>query len=109
MQHARVAMIGSEAKEKFFSGRNALGEHIRLDGLSFEVIGVLGPKMQEGDSDINRHHLRSLHHHERPQGYALSGFIWFTYQTPEYERLEQTVRVRAGGAAQVQSRQTARR
>ena len=41
MQHSRVAVIGSEAKEKLFSGRNALGEHIRLDGLSFEVIGVL--------------------------------------------------------------------
>ena len=41
IQHARVAVIGSEAKEKLFSGRNALGEHIRVDGLSFEVIGVL--------------------------------------------------------------------
>src|SRR3984893_2550475 len=54
MQHARVAVIGSEAKEKLFSGRNALGERIRVDGLSFEVIGVLGPKMQEGNDDINR-------------------------------------------------------
>ena len=54
IQHARVAVIGSEAKDKLFSGRNALGEHIRVDGLSFEVIGVLSPKMQEGDSDINR-------------------------------------------------------
>jgi putative ABC transport system permease protein len=54
MQHARVAVIGSEAKEKLFSGRNAVGERIRLDGLSFEVIGVLGAKMQEGNDDINR-------------------------------------------------------
>src|ERR1700704_5257749 len=28
IQRARVAVIGSEAKEKMFSGRNALGEHI---------------------------------------------------------------------------------
>jgi putative ABC transport system permease protein len=48
MQHARVAVIGSEAKEKLFSGRNALGERIRIDGLSVEVIGVLTPKMQGG-------------------------------------------------------------
>jgi len=46
VQRARVAVIGSEAKEKLFSGRNALGEHIRLDGLSFEVVGVLSAKMQ---------------------------------------------------------------
>ena len=44
IQRARVAVIGSEAKDKFFSGRNALGERIRLDGLSFEVIGVLAPR-----------------------------------------------------------------
>src|SRR5579863_6263973 len=40
-QRARVAVLSSEAKEKLFSGRNALGERIRIDGLTFEVIGVL--------------------------------------------------------------------
>src|SRR5271169_4732715 len=54
LQRARVAVLSSETKEKLFSGRNALGERIRIDGLSFEVIGVLSPKMQEGDDDINR-------------------------------------------------------
>src|SRR6202011_141800 len=92
MQHARVAVIGSEAKEKLFSGRNALGERVRVDGLSFEVIGVLGPKMQEGNDDINRviyipfttmSDLKDTHYLDS---------IWFTYQTPEYERLEQSVR-----------------
>jgi putative ABC transport system permease protein len=85
-------VIGSEAKEKLFSGRNALGERIRLDGLSFEVIGVLGAKMQEGNDDINRviyvpfttmSDLKDTHYLDS---------IWFTYQTPEYERLEQSVR-----------------
>ncbi len=92
IQHARVAVIGSEAKEKLFSGRNALGEHIRLDGLSFEVIGVLTAKMQEGNDDINRvvyvpfttmSELKSTHYLDS---------IWFNYQTPEYERLEPEVR-----------------
>jgi len=92
VQRARVAVIGSEAKDKLFSGRNALGEHIRLDGLSFEVIGVLAGKMQEGNDDINRvvyvpfstmSDLKSTHYLDT---------IWFTYQTPEYESLEQTVR-----------------
>src|SRR5215475_8820662 len=34
IQRGRVAVIGSEAKEKLFSGRSVLGEHIRLDGIS---------------------------------------------------------------------------
>src|SRR3984957_18614213 len=54
IQRARVAVIGSEAKEKLFSGRKALGESIRINGLSFEVIGILSAKMQEGNDDINR-------------------------------------------------------
>jgi putative ABC transport system permease protein len=92
LQRARVAVISSEAKEKLFSGRNALGEHIRLDGLSFEVIGVLAAKMQEGNDDINRvvyipytamGDLTDTHY---------VGSIWFNYQTPEYERLEPAVR-----------------
>jgi len=92
VQRARVAVIGSEAKEKLFSGRNALGERIRLDGLSFEVVGVLTAKMQEGNDDINRtvyipfttmSDLKDTHYLDS---------IWFTYQTPAYEQLEQAVR-----------------
>jgi len=91
-QHARVAVIGSEAKEKLFSGRNALGEHIRLDGLSFEVVGLLSAKMQEGNDDINRvvyipfttmSDLKDTHYLDS---------IWFNYDTPEYERIEPAVR-----------------
>ena len=92
LQHARVAVIGSEAKEKLFSGRNALGEHIRLDGLSFEVIGVLSAKMQEGNDDINRvvyipfttmSDLKDTHYLDS---------IWFNYDTPDYQPLEPAVR-----------------
>src|SRR5439155_1859161 len=54
MQHARVAVIGSEAKEKLFSGRNAVGERIRFEGRRFEVGGVINPKLQEGNDDNNR-------------------------------------------------------
>ena len=92
LQRARVAVIGSETKEKLFSGRNALGEHIRLDGLSFEVVGVLSAKMQEGNDDINRtvyipftsmSDLKDTHYLD---------MIWFTYETPEFERIEPSVR-----------------
>jgi putative ABC transport system permease protein len=53
-QRAHVAVIGSEAKTKLFSGMYPLGQKIRLNGVSFEVIGVLKAKMQEGDDNINR-------------------------------------------------------
>jgi putative ABC transport system permease protein len=92
IQHARVAVIGSQAKEKLFSGRNALGERIRIDGLSVEVIGVISPKMQAGDDNINRviyipyttmSGLKDTHYLDS---------IWFNYETPAYEDLEHTVR-----------------
>ena len=54
IQRARVAVIGSDAKEKLFSGKPAVGESIRVKGVSFQVIGVLAAKMQEGDDDINK-------------------------------------------------------
>ena len=92
MQRARVAVLGSEAKEKLFSGRSAVGERIRINGLSFEVIGVLLPKMQEGDNDINRiiyvpfttmGDLTDTHY---------LGSIWFNYEVNDYQGLERSVR-----------------
>ena len=92
MQRARVAVIGAEAKEKLFSGRNALGERIRVDGITFEIVGILKPKMQEGDDDINRviyvpfstmGELKDTHY---------LNSIWFDYEVNDYERLEQGVR-----------------
>jgi len=54
MRHALVAVIGSEARDKLFSGMTAIGENIRVDGVTFEIVGVLQPRMQEGDNDDNR-------------------------------------------------------
>ena len=91
-QRARVAVIGSETKEKLFSGRNALGEHIRVDGISFEVIGVLAAKMQAGDDNINRvvyvpfttmSDLKDTHYLDS---------VWFNYESNDYQRIEQSVR-----------------
>ncbi len=51
----RVCVIGSESKEKLFSGRFPLGEKIRINGIPYEVIGVLKPRPQEGkENSINR-------------------------------------------------------
>jgi putative ABC transport system permease protein len=54
-QRAHVCVLASEAKTKLFSGGWALGESIRLNGAIFTVIGVLEPKMEEGDNNnVNR-------------------------------------------------------
>ena len=53
--HTRVAIIGSDVRKKLFSGQNALGESIRLDGISYQVIGVLRHQVQNGDDNINGH------------------------------------------------------
>ena len=54
MSHGLYAVIGSEARDKLFSGMPAVNESIRVDGVTFQVIGVLKPRMQEGDNDDNR-------------------------------------------------------
>ncbi len=92
MGRARVAVLGYDAKEKLFSGRDAVGEHLRINGMSFEVRGVLSAKMQEGDDDINRviyvpfttmSQLTDTHYLDS---------IWFNYEVNDYERLEQSAR-----------------
>jgi putative ABC transport system permease protein len=51
--HSRVAVMGADAKKKLFSGQNALGESIRIDGISYKVIGVLKHVISGGDEDMN--------------------------------------------------------
>jgi putative ABC transport system permease protein len=53
-QRNHVAVIGSEAKSKLYSGLYPIGQRIRIKDVSFTVIGVLRAKMQEGDDNINR-------------------------------------------------------
>ncbi len=92
LQLARVAVLGSEAKDKLFSGRNAIGEKIHLNGVSFEVIGVLQPKMQEGDNEVNRivyvpfKTLRTL------TDTKYLNAIWIGYETEDFNQLETTIR-----------------
>jgi putative ABC transport system permease protein len=92
MQHARVAVIGSEAKEKLFSGRKALGERIRIDGLSVEVVGILSPKMQAGDDNINRVIYLPFTTMSGIKDTHYIDSIWFNYETPAYQDLEHAVR-----------------
>jgi putative ABC transport system permease protein len=51
--HNRVAVLGHDVKKKLFSGQNALGETVRLDGISYQVVGVIKRMIQDGDDNMN--------------------------------------------------------
>ena len=53
IEHDRVAIIGDEAKRRLFSGEQALGQSIRINGVTFQVIGVYKHKVQGGDNNDN--------------------------------------------------------
>jgi putative ABC transport system permease protein len=53
LQRSRVVVIGDEAKKRLFSGEQALGQNIRINGLSFQVVGVYRRKVQDGDDNDN--------------------------------------------------------
>jgi putative ABC transport system permease protein len=54
LSHAYNVVLGSEAEEKLFSEMDALGQTIRVNGVTFQVVGVLKARMQEADDDDNR-------------------------------------------------------
>jgi putative ABC transport system permease protein len=91
IQRAHVAVIGSEAKTKLFSGTFAVGDNIRINGITFEVVGILTPKMQEGDDNINRivyipfavaGDLKDTHYLDA---------MWADYDGTDYEKEEATI------------------
>ncbi len=53
LQRARVVVIGDEARRRLFSGEPPFGQSIRINGLSFQVVGVYQRKVQGGDDNDN--------------------------------------------------------
>jgi putative ABC transport system permease protein len=53
LEHARVAVIGDEARRRLFSGEPALGQSIRINGVTFQVIGIYQHKVQGGENNDN--------------------------------------------------------
>jgi putative ABC transport system permease protein len=92
MQRARVVVLGSDAKDKLFSGEPALGQSVRISGISFEVIGVLEAKMQEGDDNVNKiaYIPFSVMSDIRDTRY-LDG-IWLDYEGLDYDKVEGSIR-----------------
>ena len=97
-QRAHVCVIGSEAKSKLFSNQWAVGQTIRLNGVLFTIVGVMKPKMQEGEqSDRNRQvYIPFSTMSDLADTKYLSG-IWFNYQG-NHQMIEQNLRVTLGGA-----------
>jgi putative ABC transport system permease protein len=51
---ARSVVVGDEVVKKLFAGQNALGNSIRIGGISFQIVGILKHKVQDGDENDNR-------------------------------------------------------
>jgi putative ABC transport system permease protein len=92
ISHGRYAVIGSEARDKLFSGASPLDETIRINGVSFQVIGVAAPRMQEGDSDINRQIYIPYNAMDTLQDIHYVGGIWLDFEGMDHEKLTKTIR-----------------
>ncbi|HEY1265538.1 MAG TPA: ABC transporter permease [Terriglobales bacterium] len=92
LSHGLVAVIGSEAKDKLFSGLPALGESIRVNGVSFQVVGIASPRMQEGDNDNNRVVYLPFNSTDVLMNTHYLGGMWLDSQGLDHNRLDQTIR-----------------
>jgi putative ABC transport system permease protein len=93
-QRSRVCVLGSEAKERLFSGRFALGEKVRINGIPYEVIGVLKPRPQEGgaQNSINRVvHIPLSTLSDFRDTYHVD-MIWLDFLGSDYHAVERSVR-----------------
>ena len=91
-QREHVCVLGSEAKTKLFSGEWAVGETIRLNGVFFKVVGVLKPKMQQSNDDINRTVYVPFNTMSDIKDTTYIDGGWISYQGGDYEQIEKTIR-----------------
>jgi putative ABC transport system permease protein len=92
MEHAHVVVLGSEAREKLFSGMPTLDQYVRVGGTSFQVIGILDPRPQEGDSDENRSVYIPYNSMDiLADTHYLSG-IWFDFEGMDHNKVTKALR-----------------
>ena len=92
MRKERVAVIGPDAKDKLFSGQYAVGQQIRIDGISFTVIGVLEPKPQEGNDNVNKQVYIPFNTMADLKDTKYVDGIWVDYEVPDSEKVETDIR-----------------
>jgi putative ABC transport system permease protein len=96
-QRAHVCVIGSEAKTKLYSGEWAIGQTLRFNGVTYTIVGVLTPKMQEGDSNRNRIiYVPFSTMSDLTDTHYLNG-IWFNYRG-NHQLIEKSLRDTMGAA-----------
>lgn len=89
--HTRVAVLGAGVKKKLFSGETAVGQSIRINGISYQVIGVLKHVLSGSDENIND--IVFLPYSavgDLTNNYYLDG-IWFDYEG-DHSKVVQAVR-----------------
>jgi putative ABC transport system permease protein len=96
--HARVAVLAWEARKKLFSSAPAIGQRIRVGGITFEVVGVLNPRMQEGDNDINRTVYVPYSTMAMLKDTYYIGGIWLDYEALDHDKVSKTIRETMGMA-----------
>lgn len=90
---ARVCVLASESKEKLFSGRFPLGERIRINGIPYEVVGVLKPRPQEGgENSINRIIYIPFPTMSDFRDTRYIDMIWLDFLGYDYQGVERSVR-----------------
>jgi putative ABC transport system permease protein len=92
LAHRRVAVLGYDAKMKLFSGMDAVGQEIRIDGVVFQVVGEVAARMQEGDNDINRQIYVPFSVMDALQDTHYLGGIWLDYEGLDHDKVTQTIR-----------------
>ncbi|HEY1801228.1 MAG TPA: ABC transporter permease [Terriglobales bacterium] len=90
--HSHFAVLGSEAKDKLFSGESPLGQTIRVNGVTFEIIGVMHPRMQEPDDDDNRVVYIPFNSMDALQNNYYLGGIWLDFEGLDHAALTRTIR-----------------
>lgn len=91
-QHSLSGVIGSELKDKLFSGKPAIGESVRVNGLSFQIVGVLQRKVTDGDdNDNNRIYIPFTTMGQLKDTQYVNG-IFMEYEGPNNEKVEKAVR-----------------
>ncbi len=96
-QRAHVVVIGSESRDKLFSGAYPIGQTVRIGGISFEVIGVLKPKMQEqGDNSNKTLYVPFTTFSDFKSTHEIDG-MWMSYRG-DHAAVQQQVRALLGSA-----------
>jgi putative ABC transport system permease protein len=88
----RVAVIGADTKKKLFSGLNAIGESIRVNGISFQVVGVLKYMLSDSDENMNNQVLIPFSAMGDLTNTYYIGGIFLTYEGPEHLKVTQNIR-----------------